>query len=137
MMYTPPKKKGPRCNKALFTGKMRLRTGDVVRVIAGKDKGREGKITKVIPSSGKIVVEGINVMIKHERPHQQASASGLSGVQKQGGRIEIFAPISHAKVQLIDQGGKNAVTRIGIRVEADGTRVRFAKKSGSVIENAQ
>ena len=130
-MYAPPKKKGPRRNLPQYTGKMRLRVGDTVRVLAGKDKGKEGKITQVMPSEGKVVVEGINIVIKHQKPRQTAAGVPAQG----GGRIEQSAPLFAAKVQLVDPGDSSRVTRIGIRTNPDGTRVRVALKSGGVIDN--
>ena len=133
-MYAPPKKKGPRRSRPQFTGKMRLRVGDTVRVIAGKDKGKEGKITQVLPSEGKVVIEGINIVIKHQKSRQAPGA--MAAVVQQGGRIEQAAPLYASKVQLVDPGDANRVTRIGVRVNADGTRDRVARRSGGVIENA-
>ena len=130
-MYAPPKKAGPRRNLPQYTGKLRLRVGDTVRVIAGKDKGKEGKITQVLPSEGKVVIEGLNIVIKHQKPRQTAAGVPAQG----GGRIEQAAPIHAAKVQLVDPGDPNKVTRIGMRINADGTRVRVARRSGGVIEN--
>lgn len=130
-MYAPPKKAGPRRNQPQYTGKLRLRVGDTVRVIAGKDKGKEGKITQVLPSEGKVVIEGINIVIKHQKPRQTAAGVPAQG----GGRVEQAAPIGAAKVQLVDPGDPNKVTRIGIRVNDDGSRVRVARRSGGVIEN--
>ncbi len=138
-MYTPPKKKGPRTNKPVFAGKMRLRTGDLVRVIAGKDKGKEGKVTRVMPASGKVVVEGINIIVKHQRaqPQPQRSTITPAAPQPQGGRIEMSAPLAASKVQIVDPGDGKRVSRIGIKTDAEGNRVRFAHKSGSVIENGE
>jgi large subunit ribosomal protein L24 len=130
-MYSPPKKKGPRRNNPKFTGKMRLRVGDTVRVLAGKDKGKEGKIARVIPSLGQVVVEGINIVIKHQKARPQANPT-ISSAQQQSGRVEIAAPLNAAKVQLVDG---NSVSRIGYKTDASGERVRYAKKSGGVIDN--
>ncbi len=131
-MYAPPKK-GPRRQKPQFTGKMRLRVGDTVRVMSGKDRGKEGKITRLLPDVGKVVIEGINIVIKHQKARQQGAPSPTAQ-QQQSGRVEIAAPLFASKVRLIDPAGENAVTRIGIKTDADGKRVRFAKKSGGVIE---
>jgi len=95
-MYTPPKKSGPRRNVPQYTGKMRLLLGDTVRVLTGKDKGKEGKITEVKRTEGKVVVEGLNVVIKHQKP-RSAGAPGAAG---QGGRIEQSMPF-HACSLLI------------------------------------
>ena len=130
-MYKPPKKAGPRRTRPQFTGKMRFRVGDTVRVIAGKDRGKEGKITKVMPTEGKIVIEGINIVIKHQKPRQTAAGAPAQG----GGRIEQAAPLWASKVQLVDPGDTGRVTRIGIRINPDGTRARVARRSGGVIEN--
>ena len=130
-MYTPPKKSGPRRNIPQYTGKMRLLLGDTVRVLTGKDKGKEGKITEVKRAEGKVVVEGLNVVIKHQKP-RSAGAPGAAG---QGGRIEQSMPFPASKVQLIDPADGKTATRVGIRVTESGERVRFAKKSGGVITN--
>lgn len=130
-MYTPPKKKGPRSNKPAFAGKIRFRTGDVVRVIAGKDRGKEGTVSRILPSEGKIVVEGVNIVIKHQKARPQANVNASA---QQAGRIEISAPVHICKVQLVDKGGNKGVTRIGIKTDSAGNRVRYAKKSGGVIE---
>ena len=134
-MYAPPKKKGPRRNDAQFTGKVRFRTGDNVRVIAGKDKGKEGTITRVLRAEGKIVIEGINIVIKHEKPRPQPQRTSMGGSAPTGGRIEVAAPLHIAKVQLIDPADGKTATRIGVKINDAGEKVRFAKKSGGVIEN--
>ena len=130
-MYTPPKKSGPRRNIAQFTGKIRLLTGDTVRVLAGKDRGKEGKITRVMRAEGKVVVDGLNIVIKHQKP-KNAGAPGAAG---QGGRIEQSMPFPISKVQLVDPADGKTATRVGIRTNEAGERVRFAKKSGGVITN--
>jgi large subunit ribosomal protein L24 len=133
-MYTPPRKKGPRRNIAQFTGKVLFRIGDTVRVIAGKDKGKEGKVTQILRSEGKVVVEGINIVIKHQKP-RQAGAPAVGGSTPQGGRIEQSSPMHVGKVQLVDPADGKTLTRIGVKMNEKGERVRFAKKSGGVISN--
>jgi large subunit ribosomal protein L24 len=133
-MYLPPKKKGPRSNKPKFDGKVRLRKGDLVKVLTGKDRGKEGTITRVLPNLGRVVIEGINIVIKHHKARPQTNMNSAIA-QQQGGRIEIAAPLPISKVQLIDKGGKNSVTRIGIKLDDAGNRVRYAKSSGRVIDN--
>ncbi len=130
-MYKPPSKKGPRRNVPQFTGKIRLLKGDTVRVLAGKDKGKEGTITEVRRAEGKVMVEGVNIVIKHQKP-RQAGAPGANG---QGGRIEQTMPMPISKVQLVDPADGKTATRVGIRTDENGERVRFAKKSGGVITN--
>ena len=137
-MYTPTKKTGPRTNKPAFAGKVRLRAGDLVRVITGKDKGKEGRVTRVLPTEGKVVVEGINITIKHQKPKPQMQQSAVSAAasQAQSGRIELAAPLDVSKVQLVDPADNKSLTRVGRRTDAEGNWVRVARKSGSVIENA-
>ncbi len=132
-MYTPPRKKGPRRNDAQFTGKVHFRLGDLVRVIAGKDKGKEGTVSRIIRAEGKVVVEGINIVIKHEKARPQPQRTSMGAGAPQGGRMETAAPIHIAKVQLVDPADNKTITRIGIKTDANGERVRFAKKSGGVI----
>jgi len=98
----------------------KLRKGDKVRVLAGKDKGREGTITAVHPKAGKAVVDGINIAIRHTR---QSQAS-------RGGRIPQPMPIDLSNLALVD--GKGKPTRVGFRVE-DGRKVRYAKTTGEAI----
>jgi large subunit ribosomal protein L24 len=100
----------------------KLKKGDKVVVLTGKDKGKEGEITAVMPKDGKAVVAGINVVIRHTKQSQNS----------QGGRISKEAPIQLSNLALVDpkDGGP---TRVGFRME-DGKKVRFAKKSGEVID---
>ncbi len=133
-MFIPTKKKGPRANVPQYTGKLRLRVGDLVRVLAGKDRGKEGKITSILPGQGKVVVEGLNIVIKHQKANPRGQQATTVQAQ-QGGRIEQPAPIQASKLQLIDPGNSNHTTRIGIRLDENGNRTRFARKSGSVLEN--
>ncbi len=126
-MYTPPRKTGPRRQQPKYTGKIRLAIGDTVRVIAGKEKGKVGSITRILPTEGKVVVEGVNIVVKHQKPRSQAGGDS--------GRIELAAPLHVAKVQLVDPADSNKTTRIGFKIDADGNRVRIAKKSGGVIDN--
>lgn len=100
----------------------KLKKGDRVIVLAGKDKGKEGEILRVDPKAGKAVVQNVNVAIRHTRQSQNA----------QGGRIPKEMPIDLSNLAMIDpkDGGP---TRVGFRTE-DGRKVRFAKKSGAVID---
>lgn len=133
-MFIPTKKKGPRANVPQYTGKLRLRVGDMVRVLAGKDRGKEGKVTAILPGQGKVVVEGLNIVIKHQKAVPKGPQAASSQAP-QGGRIEQPAPIPASKLQLVDPGDSNRTTRIGIRLDENGNRTRFARKSGSVLEN--
>ena len=100
---------------------MKIKTGDTVKVIAGKDKDKEGKVLSVDKKTGRIVVEGVNMVTKHAKP---------SAANQQGGIINKEAPIDASNVMYV-QNGK--ATRIGYKVE-DGKKVRVAKKTGEVID---
>ncbi len=101
---------------------LKIKSGDTVKVIAGKDKDKEGKVISVDPKNNKVVVEGINMVTKHIKPNA-ANANG--------GRIEKEASFDLSNVMLI-AGGKP--TRVGFRVE-DGKKVRFAKATGETIKD--
>ena len=98
----------------------KLKKGDKVVVLAGKDKGRQGEITAVFPKENKAVVDGINIAIRHQRQTQNS----------QGGRIPKAMPVDLSNLALMDKNGK--ATRVGFRME-DGKKVRFAKTTGDVI----
>ena len=100
---------------------MKIKTGDTVKVIAGKDKDKEGKVLSVDKKTGCVVVEGVNMVTKHAKP---------SASNQQGGIINKEAPIDASNVMYV-QNGK--ATRIGYKVE-DGKKVRVAKKTGEVID---
>jgi len=101
----------------------KLKKGDRVVVLTGKDKGKEGEITRVLPREGRAVVSGINVAIRHLRQSQNS----------QGGRVPTELPIQLSNLALVDpkDGGP---TRVGFKFLEDGTKVRYAKKSGEVID---
>ncbi|NOC47555.1 MULTISPECIES: 50S ribosomal protein L24 [Ruegeria] len=99
----------------------KLRKGDKVVVLAGKDKGKEGTISSVDPKAGKAVVDGINIAIRHTRQSQNS----------QGGRLPQANPIDLSNLALLDKNGK--ATRVGFRMEGD-KKVRFAKTTGDVID---
>jgi large subunit ribosomal protein L24 len=98
----------------------KLRKGDKVVVLTGKDKGKQGEIASVNPTANKAVVEGVNVAIRHT---QQSQAS-------QGGRLAKAMPIELSNLALMDKNGK--ATRVGFRMEGD-QKVRFAKTTGEAI----
>ncbi|WP_025729631.1 50S ribosomal protein L24 [Atopobacter phocae] len=102
---------------------MHVKTGDKVRVIAGKDKGKEGIITKSLPKKERVVVEGINIAKKHSRPTQADQVGGIK---------EIEMPIHVSNVMLIDPATGDA-TRTGKR-EENGKLVRYSKKTGETID---
>ena len=98
----------------------KLKKGDKVVVLAGKDKGKEGEITQVMPAKGKAIVDGVNIAIRHTR---QSQAS-------QGGRIPTAMPIDLSNLALLDKNGK--ATRVGFKIEGE-KKVRVAKTTGDVI----
>lgn len=101
---------------------MKIKTGDTVVVIAGKDKGAEGTVLSVDPKKQRVVVEGVNMMIKHNKP---------GGMSFQGSIEETEAPLHVSNVMLKDpKTGER--TRVGYR-EEDGKKVRYAKVSGETI----
>ncbi len=100
----------------------KLRKGDKVIVLAGKDKGREGVISQVLPKENRAIVDGVNVAIRHEKQSQNS----------QGGRISKPLPIDLSNIALVDPKDGGA-TRVGFKMEGD-KKVRFAKKSGAVID---
>lgn len=99
----------------------KLKKGDTVIVLAGKDKGQKGRITNVDPKAGKAVVEGINMAIRHTRQSQKS----------QGGRLPLAVPIDLSNLAYVDKNGKP--TRVGFKIEGD-KKVRFAKTTGDVID---
>jgi large subunit ribosomal protein L24 len=101
---------------------LHITAGDTVQVISGEDKGKQGKVKRVYPKTGRVEIEGINIITKHQRPTQTS----------QGGKIQREAAIHHSKVMLIDPKSGEP-TRIRRRKDADGTLERIAVKSGQSI----
>ncbi len=100
---------------------MKLKKGDTVIVISGKDKGKEGEIAQVMPSKNKLIVNGVNTAKKH----QKARAAN-----QQGGIIDRDMPVDASNVMLIHKGKP---TRVGYGTDAAGKKVRIAKRTGEVI----
>ena len=100
---------------------MKIKKGDLVKVIAGKDKDKEGKVIGVDQKNGKVLVEGVNMMTKHTKP---------SAANQQGGIVTTEAPIDASNVMLVVDG---KATRVGFKMEGD-KKVRFAKSTGKVID---
>lgn len=101
----------------------KLKKGDRVVVLSGRDRGKEGEILRVMPKESRAVVGGVNMVVRHQR----------QSAQTQGGRITKEASIHLSNLALVDPQGGGA-TRVGFRFLEDGTKVRFAKKSGEVID---
>jgi len=101
----------------------KLKKGDKVVVLSGRDKGRRGEILKVLTDESRVLVAGVNMVKRHQRQTQRA----------QGGIVTKEAPLHVSKVAIADPKSGEA-TRIGFKILADGRKVRFAKKSGEVID---
>jgi large subunit ribosomal protein L24 len=98
-------------------------TGDTVRVMRGEDKGKEGKVLRVYPKTGRVTVEGVNIVKRHRKARRPEEQSGI---------MEHPAPIHASNVMLLDPQSGNP-TRIRIRVDDDGTKERLAIKSGEPV----
>jgi large subunit ribosomal protein L24 len=98
----------------------KLKKGDKVIVLTGKDKGKQGEITAVMPKAGKAVVDGVNIAVRHTKQSQTT----------QGGRLPQAMPIDLSNLAIVDGNGK--ATRVGFR-EEDGKKVRYAKTTGEAI----
>ncbi len=101
---------------------MKIRKGDRVRVLTGKYRGKEGDVSAVHPRTNKIVVDGINVAKRHQKPTR---------AMQQGGIIDKAMPIDASNVALIDSDGR--ATRVGYRVDDDGTKTRVARRTGGEL----
>lgn len=101
---------------------MKIRKGDTVKVITGKDKDKEGKVLAVDAKRHRVLVDGVNMVTKHTKP---------SIANQQGGIIQKEAPIDISNVMYLHKG---AATRIGFKILEDGRKVRVAKKTGEVID---
>ena len=105
--------------------KLRITKGDTVRVMRGDDKGKEGKVIRVYPKTGRITIEGINIVKRHRKARRAEEQSGI---------VDFPAPVHHSNVMLVDAKGK--ATRIRMRVDEDGTKERMAasrQASGDAI----
>ncbi|MFN3955677.1 MAG: 50S ribosomal protein L24 [Pararhodobacter sp.] len=98
----------------------KLKKGDKVVVLAGKDKGKQGEIAQVMPADNKAIVDGVNIAIRHTKQSQN----------NQGGRLPKAMPIDLSNLAPLDKNGK--ATRVGFRIE-DGKKVRFAKTTGEAL----
>lgn len=105
---------------------MRIRKGDQVEVVAGKDKGRQGQVIAVHPQNGRVIVEGVNRITRHTRVQQTQRGA------RSGGIVHQDAPIDASNVMLIDPDD-NKPTRIGYRREEGGSPVRYSRRTGKDI----
>lgn len=100
---------------------MKLRKGDTVRVIHGKDRGKEGEIKQVLPAANKVVVNGVNIAKRHTIRRNEKEQSDIKLIEK---------PIAASNVMLMHKG---KVTRVGFKVDAKGNKVRVARRTGDEI----
>lgn len=104
--------------------KFHIKKGDLVEVLAGVDKGKQGKVLEMIPSKERAIVEGVNFISKHTKPN---------AAYPQGGIIKREAPIHISNLNIVDPSTKKP-TRIGRKRNDDGKLVRFSKKSGEILK---
>ena len=102
--------------------KLKIKKGDQVVVLSGDDKGKTGEVTKALPKEGRVVVQGVNLVKRHTKPSQKSA----------GGIVTKEAPIHVSNVALVNSDNSKG-TKIGYKV-VDGRKVRFARKSGDVID---
>ena len=102
---------------------LRIRKNDIVHVIAGKDKGKLGKVMKIFPKDERALVENINIVKKTRRKTQQ---------DQKGGIVSIEAPIHLSNLMLIDKQS-NEPSRIGVSILKDGSKMRISRKSGAAV----
>lgn len=104
--------------------KTKIKKGDTVMVTTGRERGKTGKVLSLHLNDGKVIVEKLNLIKRHTKPNQKV---------KQGGILEKEAPLAISNVMFLCPVTKKP-TRLGIRVQADGRRVRFSKKSNEIVE---
>jgi len=107
---------------------MRIKVGDEVQVISGNDKGLRGTVQRVLHDENRVVVKGVNVVKKHQKPRPTGGRTPA-----QSGIIEFEAPVDASNVMIVDPE-TGEPTRIGIRRDEDGRRIRFAKQSGKDLD---
>lgn len=110
--------------KAPVRYKMHVKKGDTVQVISGRDKGKVGAISRIIPKTSQVVVEGVNVRTKHVKPQQEGESGQI---------ITFEAPIHSSNVMLYSDKEKTA-SRVGYTFAEDGRKVRMLKKTGEIID---
>ena len=102
---------------------LKIKKGDRVRVLTGKDRGKEGTVLRALPTEGKLIVEGVNTAKKHQKPTR---------VNQSGGIVERDMPIPVANVAVLSPGDGRP-TRVGFKVQQDGTKVRVCRRTGAEL----
>ena len=100
---------------------MKIHKGDTVRVLSGKDRGKEGEVITALPKQGKVIVDGVNVAKRHQKPTRS---------MQQGGIIDKPMPIDVSNVALVDEGKP---ARVGHRMNPDGTKTRVSRRTGGEL----
>jgi len=108
--------------------RMRIRTDDQVVLISGKDAGKTGRVVRTDPKKRRVYVEGLNMVKRHERPRSQGDLKNAQA----GGIIEKEGPVDVSNVMLLDPKD-NKPSRVGVRIDKGGKRVRYAKRTGNEI----
>lgn len=103
---------------------MKIKKGDTVIVVTGKDAGKKGKVIQAMPSENRVIVENVNMVTKHKKPSQKV---------QQGGIIHQEAPINVSNVMIVDPK-LGVATKVGYKVNEKGDKVRIAKKSGEILD---
>lgn len=106
-----------------MTNKLRVKKGDKVAVLTGRDKGKSGEVLRVMPAERRVLVAGVNMVKRHTRPSQTEA----------GGIVEKEASIHVSNIAVMDPK-ENKATRVGYRTMDDGRKVRFAKRSGEILD---
>ena len=101
---------------------MKLKKNDIIQVLTGKYKGQEGRIIKVLPDRNRVIVEGVNIIKKHERPTQE---------NPQGGIMKKETSIHHSNVLYLENG---VPVKIGYKILDNGSKVRYSKKTNNIID---
>lgn len=104
--------------------KFHIKKGDTVMIIAGESKGQSGRVIRVIPKANRAVVEGVNMVYKHQKP---------SATNPQGGRLQMEAPLHLSNLKLVDPS-TGEPTRVGRKQDDNGKLVRYSKKTGEVVK---
>jgi large subunit ribosomal protein L24 len=106
-----------------MANKLKIKKGDKVVIVAGKDKGKKGEVIRVMPAKRRALVQGVNMVTRHTRPTQTSA----------GGLMQVEAPLDISNLAIEDPK-TGEPTRVGYKILDDGRKVRFAKRSGEVID---
>ncbi len=114
----------------------KIRKGDLVQVISGKDRGKRGVVERVLPAERRVVVEGVNIIKRHTKPRPPANPQQVANDQQRGGVIERPAPIHISNVAVVS-GASDKPTRVGYRTAEDGRKLRVAKRDNIDIDETR